>query len=68
MKQGNSLTIEKGARVHFHASSGLLVEKNASLKINGTLDEKVIIQGDRLEPFYEDVAGSMGNHLVKTRQ
>ncbi len=55
---GNRLTIEKGARIHFHENSGLLVEKNASLKINGTLDEKVIIQGDRLEP---------GTYLVKLR-
>ena len=60
VNEGNSLIIEKGARVHFHQNSGLLVEKEASLKINGTLDEKVIIQGDRLEPFYEDVAGQWG--------
>jgi hypothetical protein len=54
------LTIEKGVRIHFHANSGLLVEKNASLKIRGTLAEKVIIQGDRLETFFEDVAGQWG--------
>jgi hypothetical protein len=60
VNQGNMLTIEKGARIHFHANSGLLVEKSASLKIRGTLAEKVIIQGDRLEPFYEDVAGQWG--------
>ena len=57
---GNTLTINKGANIHFHENSGLLVEKNGSLKINGTLDEKVIIQGDRLEPFYEDIAGQWG--------
>ncbi len=57
---GHSLIIEKGTRVHFHQNSGLLVEKEASLKINGTLNEKVIFQGDRLEPFYEDVAGQWG--------
>ncbi len=62
---GNRLTIEKGARIHFHENSGLLVEKNASLKINGTLDEKVIIQGDRLEPFYEDIAGQWGTIWLK---
>ncbi len=60
VNKGNSLTIQKGARVHFHQNSGLLVEKEASLKINGTLNEKVILQGDRLEPFYEDVAGQWG--------
>ncbi len=60
VNKGNTLTIEKGARVYFHQNSGLLVEKEASLKINGTLNEKVIFQGDRLEPFYEDVAGQWG--------
>jgi len=60
VKVGNTLTIEKGAQIHFHENSGLLVEKDASLKINGTLDEKVIVQGDRLEPFYEDIAGQWG--------
>jgi len=58
--QGNTLTIEKGANIHFHENSGLLVEKNGSLKINGTLDKKVIIQGDRLEPFFEDIPGQWG--------
>lgn len=62
---GNSLTIEKGARIHFHENSGLLVENNGSLKINGTLDEKVVIQGDRLEPFFEDIAGQWGTIWLK---
>lgn len=60
VQEGNTLTMEKGVKVHFHANSGLLVEKNASLKIKGTLEEKVIIQGDRLEPFYEDIPGQWG--------
>lgn len=62
---GNSLKIERGAQIHFHENSGLLVEKNASLKIEGTLDQKVIIQGDRLEPFYENVAGQWGTIWLK---
>ncbi len=60
VRQGNELLIEKGANIHFHNNSGLLVEKNASLKIKGSLNEKVTIQGDRLEPFYEDVPGQWG--------
>lgn len=60
VNKGNKLTIQKGARVHFHQNSGLLVEKEASLQINGTLNNKVILQGDRLEPFFEDVAGQWG--------
>ncbi|WP_231565551.1 right-handed parallel beta-helix repeat-containing protein [Psychroserpens sp. Hel_I_66] len=64
---GDVLTVEAGARVHFHANSGLLVTNNASLKINGdlsadqdALENEVIFQGDRLEPLYEDIPGQWG--------
>src|SRR5690606_10714570 len=57
-----TLTIEAGARVHFHANSGLLVTNNGSLKVNGALstdqevlENEVIFEGDRLEPLYENI-------------
>lgn len=62
-----TLTIDAGARVHFHANSGLLVTNNASLKVNGqysldqsTMANEVIFEGDRLEPFFDDVPGQWG--------
>ncbi|WP_456438697.1 right-handed parallel beta-helix repeat-containing protein [Psychroserpens sp.] len=62
--EGDVLTIEAGARVHFHANSGLLVTNNASLKVNGALSDdqellenEVIFEGDRLEPLYENIPG-----------
>jgi len=62
--EGDVLTIEAGARVHFHANSGLLVTNNASLKVNGelsadqeVLENEVIFEGDRLEPLFADVPG-----------
>lgn len=65
--EGDVLTVEAGARVHFHANSGLLVTNNASLKVNGALSEgedplenQVIFEGDRLEPLYNDVPGQWG--------
>ena len=61
---GKILEINAGARIHFHAKSGLLITENASLHINGLpsldaedLENEVIIQGDRLEPLYEDIPG-----------
>ncbi len=67
VNSGKTLTVEAGARVHFHANSGLLVTNNASLQINGAfsndqelLENEVIFQGDRLEPLYEDVPGQWG--------
>ncbi len=65
--EGDILTIEAGARVHFHANSGLLVTNNASLKVNGDLsadqellENEVIFEGDRLEPLFADVPGQWG--------
>lgn len=64
---GETLTIEAGARVHFHANSGLLVSENASLHVNGALstddtllENEVIFEGDRLEPGFADVPGQWG--------
>ncbi|NRR92585.1 right-handed parallel beta-helix repeat-containing protein [Winogradskyella undariae] len=64
---GKTLTMEAGARVHFHADSGIIVTDNATLNINGALssdqealENQVILEGDRLEPLYEDVPGQWG--------
>ncbi len=57
VKGGNSLEIEEGVAVYFHQNSGLIVDKNASLKINGTPDKKVRLQGDRLEFDYRNKPG-----------
>ena len=61
---GKTLNMNPGARVHFHAKSGLLITDNASLHINGLpsldaeiLKNEVLIQGDRLEPIYENIPG-----------
>jgi hypothetical protein len=61
---GDVLTIDAGARVHFHANSGLLVTNNASLKVNGELsidqellENEVIFESDRLEPGFANVPG-----------
>ena len=55
-----TLTIEAGARIHFHSNSGLIVDKNATLTIEGELNNNVLIEGDRLEPQFSDVAGQWG--------
>jgi hypothetical protein len=60
IQSGNTLSIEAGTNIHFHANSGILVEKNATLNINGTLNEKVILEGDRLEPQFSEIPGQWG--------
>lgn len=61
-----TLNVSSGARVHFHANSGLIIAKNATLRINGlpsptndpeNLSKEVIFEGDRLEPNYSNVPG-----------
>jgi len=55
-----TLTIDAGAQIYFHSNSGLIVDKNATLTINGELNNKVIIEGDRLEPQFSNTPGQWG--------
>lgn len=51
-----TLTIPAGTNIYLHKQAMLYVYKS-TLKIEGTKDQKVTLQGDRLESFYDDVAG-----------
>jgi len=51
-----NLTIQAGAKIHFHKQSMLYIN-SGSLDVQGTFSDKVIFEGDRLEPFYKDVKG-----------
>ena len=55
-----TLTIEAGANIHFHENSGLIVEKNATLNIDGELTNEVVIEGDRLETQFSNIPGQWG--------
>jgi hypothetical protein len=55
-----TLEVQAGARIHFHAESGLIVANNASLNVEGTLQNQVIFEGDRLEPDFAEVPGQWG--------
>ncbi len=58
--EGKTLTIEAGANIHFHSNSGLIVNEDATLIVEGELDNEVIFEGDRLEPSFSDVPGQWG--------
>lgn len=51
------LRIEEGTQIHFHAQSGLWIYKGGCLKVNGTLQEPVVFQGDKLGYDYDEVPG-----------
>ncbi len=55
-----TLRVGKGARVHFHNNSSLVFLQRSSFRVEGTLDEPVSFQGDRLEPFYREQPGQWG--------
>lgn len=64
---GETLTVNAGTRVHFHANSGLLVSENASLQVNGALstdqdllENEVIFESDRLESAFANLPGQWG--------
>jgi hypothetical protein len=52
----NTLDIQAGTKIHLHKNSLLYVNKG-TLNINGTVNNKVVFEGDRLEAFYDDVKG-----------
>ncbi|QNJ99193.1 hypothetical protein [Constantimarinum furrinae] len=59
-----TLTVEPGARVHFHANSGILVANQGTMIANGlpstdpaVLENEIIFEGDRLEPAFSDIPG-----------
>lgn len=62
-----TLTVNAGARIHFHANSGILVAEGASLLVDGALssdpellENEVVFEGDRLEPGFSDIPGQWG--------
>lgn len=64
---GKTLSVEPGARVHFHENSGILVSNTASMKSIGSpsldpelLENEIIFEGDRLEPDFADIPGQWG--------
>ena len=58
--ENKTLTIEAGANIHFHSNSGIIINKNATLIVEGELNNQVIFEGDRLEPAFSNISGQWG--------
>lgn len=60
---GCQLIINAGTEVYLHKNSGILVgnpfstNKGGTLKVNGTINNEVVFQGDRLDEWYKDSPG-----------
>lgn len=64
---GKTLTIDPGARIHFHTNSGIIVANEGTLHVNGELstdpellENEVIFEGDRLESGFSNIPGQWG--------
>ncbi len=55
-----TLTIDAGATLYFHKDAGIIVDKEATLIVNGEFENEVLFEDDRLEPDFEDVPGQWG--------
>lgn len=61
--KGCTLTIDAGAKIHSHIKSSILVA--GTLVVNGTQENPVIFEGDRLDPDYRDNPGQWaGIHFL----
>jgi hypothetical protein len=53
-----TLTIQEGVRIHLHRNAAMIFK--GTLKATGSLEEPIVIQGDRLEHLYMDIPGQWG--------
>jgi hypothetical protein len=58
----NTLTIEPGARIHFHKGAGLYVR--GTIVANGSKDSPITFTADRLEDAYKDVPDQWNGILL----
>ena len=52
-----TLVIEEGTQVHFHSGGGLWAYSEGQLRVEGTPENPVVFQGDRLELSFTDEPG-----------
>ena len=68
---GKTLKVEAGARIHFHADSGIIVQEGGTLLVDGAssatdaLENEVIFEGDRLEPDFAETPGQWGSVYLR---
>ena len=56
-----TLTIQAGTKVYFHRGASLFIQ--GTIKVNGETSNRVLFTGDRLESYYEEIAGQWGSFL-----
>lgn len=59
-----TLKIEAGTKIYCHQGGGIFSWSDGQLIIDGTANEPVVIQGDRLEPYYQNTPGQWEQILM----
>ena len=59
-----TLRIEEGTHVYCHQDGGIFSWSDGQLIIDGTAENPVIIEGDRLEPYYDHTPGQWSEILL----
>lgn len=59
-----TLRIEEGTHIYCHQGGGILSWSDGQLIIDGTAENPVVIQGDRLEAYYNDTPGQWEQILM----
>ena len=59
-----TLRIEEGTHVYCHQDGGIFSWSDGQLIIDGTAENPVIIEGDRLESYYDNTPGQWGQILM----
>ncbi len=54
--EGQTLNVQAGTQIYLHKDA-LIFNFKGTLNMNGTKENKIVLQGDRLEDFYDDKSG-----------
>ena len=59
-----TLRIEEGTHIYCHQDGGIFSWSDGQLIIDGTAENPVIVEGDRLESYYDNTPGQWGQILM----
>ncbi|QTD39106.1 hypothetical protein JL193_07630 [Polaribacter batillariae] len=68
-----TLIVNPGVKVYFHQNSGLIINNNSKMEVNGSLnvdgqeETEITFQGDRLESDFDNIPGQWGQILFRTK-
>lgn len=59
---GFTLTINAGTKIYFHKNSSMIIL--GTIQVNGTWENPVVFRNDRLEAYYDIIAGQWGTIYI----